>query len=255
MYETIKFVSAGCFVARDNFKHSSRTINTHELIFVLSGQLHIAVSEKEYDLTPGQVLHIAPGSHHYGTQFSSAPLSFYWIHYTGDAPPLPTCFQQPEPSRTEILCKQLLHCINTDGYPAECADYFTRILLIELFSQLNPALKPNNTLCSAIEEWIRSNSDQPVKVSDVAEHFGFNPDYINRMFRRFHPEGLKAYINTYRCQRIRQDLVSTDISLQQISQKYGFADYKYFLKYFRFHEGVTPTEFRNAYYKTHINWK
>lgn len=254
MYETVRFVSAGRFISRDNWLHQSRTINTHELIFALTGHIHMAVGEKSYTLAPGDVLHIAPGVPHRGTQVSNDSVSFYWVHYTGDTPPLPQFLQQKEASRTEILCKQLLHCINAEGYPAEIADCFVRIILMELFVQLSGASKPQNTLCSIAEEWIRGNCDRPIKVSDVADYVGFNADYLNRIFRRYHPEGLKAYINTMRCQKIRNDLVSTDLSLQQISQKYGFQDYKYFLKYFRFHEGITPTEFRNAYYKTHINW-
>lgn len=215
----------------------------------------MAVGEEVYALLPGDVLHIAPGIPHRGTQINRNKVSFYWIHYTGDTPMIPQFVLQTAPSRTEILCKQLLHCINTDGYPTEGADCFVRIILMELFVQLSTAQKPQNTLCSVMEEWIRGNCDRPIKVSDVADYVGFNADYLNRIFRRHHPEGLKAYINTLRCQKIRHDLVSTDLSLQQIAQKYGFHDYKYFLKYFRFHEGITPTEFRNAYYNTHINWK
>ena len=176
------------------------------------------------------------------------------MHFTGDAHLLPQLLQQTEGSRTEILCRQLLHCAGAPGYPADCADCFVRILLMELFAQQSNGRDTVNALCASVEEWIRGNCIRPTKVSDVAAYFNFNPDYLNRVFRRYHPEGLKAYIDTNRTQRIRQDLVSTDLTLQQIAQKYGFQDYKYFLKYFRFHEGVTPTEFRNAYYKTHINW-
>lgn len=41
--------------------------------------------------------------------------------------------------------------------------------------------------------------------------------------------------------------------MQEIAAKSGFSDYKLFLKYFRYHEGVTPSEFRSAYYKIHTN--
>lgn len=255
MYQDIHFVSAGRFISREDWIHQRRTMNTHELIIVLDGQVHMAVEQCEFDLVSGDVLHIAPGQLHYGTKLSQKRVSFFWIHYTGDAPALPQSFHQKDAARTELLCKQLLHCSGSDGYPPESADYFVRIILMELFLQAGSAQASRNVLCAKMEEWIRGNSDRPIKVTDVAAYFGFNPDYLNRVFRRYHPEGLKTYIDTVRCQQIRQELITTDASLQQIAQKYGFQDYKYFLKYFRFHEGVTPTEFRNAYYKTHINWK
>lgn len=255
MYENVRYISAGRLITRDAWIHQSRIINSHEIMVILNGEVHIAVGDDEYTLVAGNVLHIAPGIPHRGTKVSEDKVSFYWIHYLGDTPMIPQYMNQTTPSRTELLCKQLLHCVSTDSYPPECADYYVRILLMELLAQQKESRIVPNVLCADIEEWIRGNSDRPIKVSDVASYFGFNPDYLNRVFRRHHPEGIKAYIDTSRCQRIRRDLSSSDMSLQQIAQKYGFQEYKYFLKYFRFHEGITPTEYRNAYYKTHINRK
>ncbi len=255
MYENVTFVSAGKFVSREPWIHKSRTIDTHEIIFALEGQIPIAVGDENYLLFPGDVLHLPPNLPHRGTAVSPHRVSFYWVHFTAESVPFEGVIKQTEPSRTEILCKQLLHCISADGYPAECADSFVRILLMELAVQKREAVHARSVLCTTIEEWIRGNADRPVKVSDLAVQLGFNADYLNRVFRRYHPEGLKAYIDLVRCQNIRRDLCSTDLSLQEISQKFGFQSYKYFLKYFRLHEGITPTEFRNAYYMAHVNRK
>lgn len=254
MYEQVKFISAGKFVSREDWLHPTRVIDSHELIIMLYGTAHLFVEEQEYHLTAGDVLHIPPGVRHGGTQISSEPVSFYWIHVTDTEDPLPPRLTHPQNlSRGEILCKQLLHCVNTAGYPEQCADYYVRILLMELLVQERREAAASNPLCAALEEWVRSSCDRPIKVSDAAAQFKFNADYLNRVFRRYHPEGLKAYIDAARCQRIKQDLASTDQTLQEIAQKYGFSDYKYFLKYFRFHEGMTPTDYRKAYYNIHIN--
>ena len=66
---------------------------------------------------------------------SENKVSFYWVHYLGDSPIIPQYMNQTTPSRTDLLCKQLLHCISTDAYPPECADYYVRILLMELLAQ------------------------------------------------------------------------------------------------------------------------
>jgi AraC-like DNA-binding protein len=252
MYEQVKYISGGKFVSQEPWQHPQRTIDSHELIIMLSGQAHLFVGEHSYDLQPGDVLHMPPGVVHGSTGISKEQVSFYWLHFTSTAEPLPPEQMHPETlSRTEILCKQLLHCANSHEYPRECADYYIRILLMELLVQRQTP----NKLCTSVEDWVRDNSDRPIKVSDVAAHFNFNQDYLSRVFRRYHPEGLKTYMDETRCQRIKQDLASTDLALQTLAEKYGFKEYKYFLKYFRFHEGITPTEYRRAYYKTHINWK
>ena len=33
----------------------------------------------------------------------------------------------------------------------------------------------------------------------------------------------------------------------------GFDDYKEFLKFFRYHEGLSPSSFRKLYFNTHLN--
>jgi len=254
MYEQVNFVSAGKFVSREEWLHPSRTIDSHELIIMLCGTAHMFVGSAAYDLTAGDVLHLPPGLPHGGTRHSAEPVSFYWIHFTETTDPLPPRLSHPNQlSSAEILCKQLLHCVNSDGYPSQCADYYVRILLMELLAQERRDADASDPLCAALEAWVRGSCDRPIKVADAAAHFQFNADYLSRVFRRYHPEGLKAYIDAARCQRIKQDLASTDQTLQEIAQKYGFSDYKYFLKYFRFHEGLTPTEYRKAYYNTHIN--
>jgi transcriptional regulator GlxA family with amidase domain len=104
-----------------------------------------------------------------------------------------------------------------------------------------------------IEEWIRINSDRPLSVSAVAEHFGYNEDYISKLFRRESGVGLKAYIDSMRLLRIKGLLSTTAFPLQKISDECGFEDYKAFLKFFTYHEGVTPTKFRTQCYMTHDN--
>ena len=254
MYEQIKFLAGGRFSSRGEWKHPSRIIDSHELIFVLQGTVPVFVGDQSFCVESGQMLHIQPAVPHGGTAVSTEPVSFYWLHFNGESESdiLPPAYASARDfSRAEIICKQLLHCANSPEYPADCADYYVRLLLFELHVQ-----RPDSTpLCAAVEEWIRINIDRPIRVSDISAHFGLNPDYLSRVFRKYHQEGLKRYLDAARCQRIKQDLVSTDMSLQALSQKYGFSEYKYFLKYFRFHEGMTPTQYRQAYYSQHTNWK
>ena len=52
---------------------------------------------------------------------------------------------------------------------------------------------------------------------------------------------------------IKKQLLTDGASLAEVATAAGFEEYKYFLKYFRYHEGMTPTEFRAIFSKTHIN--
>ena len=48
-------------------------------------------------------------------------------------------------------------------------------------------------------------------------------------------------------------LLETEHTLAEVADLSGFTDYKLFLKFFKYHEGMTPTEFREVYYSQHTN--
>lgn len=257
MYENVSFIHGGKFISRGAWKHPERTIDSTELIIVTKGTVYITVGEREYTLEPGDVLRISPGVYHGGTRISTQKVSFYWIHFSGikeDELP-PVCFRPENTAQAELLTRQLLHYANTEAYPKECADYLTRLLLIELNTEKNCLSSSGHRIFSAVKEWVRANCDLPIKASDVAAQLGYNEDYLSRVFRAFYPDGLKAYIDHMKMQKIKYDLVNENLSLSTLAAKYSFGDYKYFLKYFTYHEGISPTKYRQLHYNIHINNK
>lgn len=257
MYDNIHFIHGGKFISRGKWKHPERTIENTEIIIVTKGTVHIALDEREYTLTPGDVLRISPGVHHGGTRISDNDVSFYWLHLCGaeDGELPPEYFHPENIAQAELIARQLLHYASTEGYPRECVDYLIRLLIIELNAEDLRASASNHRLFSAVKEWVRINCDLPIKVADVARQFNYNEDYLNRVFKMFYPDGLKAYIDAMKMQRIKNDLINESMSLADIAARYSFGDYKYFLKYFKYHEGISPTKYRQAFYNLHTNNK
>ena len=254
MYEAARFVSGGLFRSRGAWQHPTRTIDSYEIISAVRGEFSMALGDAVYRLAPGDVLRIDPGVRHGGLQESEEDISFYWIHFTGvTGEELPPLWSHPEnATQVEYLCRSLLHYANTSAYPAECTELLLRVLLIELGVQARGRRAPDR-LSAAVGAWISANCDLPLRVADVARQFHYNPDYLNSVFRRTHPEGLKAYIDAERMRHIRRDLTDSRLSLHAIADKYGFGEYKYFLKFFKYHEGVSPSDYRAAYCNIHEN--
>ncbi len=108
-------------------------------------------------------------------------------------------------------------------------------------------------LTGEICEWIRNNCDLPIKARDVAEHFGYNVDYLLRLFKRTYPDGIKAYIDRERMKKIKHAVSEGEKTLCEIASGFSFSEYKYFLKYFKYHEGISPTKYRETYCNLHTN--
>ena len=63
-------------------------------------------------------------------------------------------------------------------------------------------------------------------------------------------------IKAERQDRVRQLLEEQGtVSVKEISAKLGFTDTDKFVKYFKYHENISPARYRNTYTNTHINKK
>ena len=50
-------------------------------------------------------------------------------------------------------------------------------------------------------------------------------------------------------------LLTTDLSVKEIAAQMEFAEENLFIKYFIYHEEISPVKFRNKYFNTHMNNK
>ena len=252
MFESVKYQSCGKFVSRGKWIHPNRIINSHEIIFVIDGAVHINEDGHEYTLTKNDTLLLEPDLRHFGYQYSENT-SFYWMHWVSDNfKPDKKLIHIESPYRLSLLIKPLLHYSVDNSYP-ESLDYLTRLIFAELYSaNREPA---ESRLVESVSKWIKANRDTDLKVEAVAEHFGYNVDYLSRSFKKQCKLSLKRYIDQVKITHIKNLLLNTNLSLKEISDSCGFSDYKYFLKFFKYHEKVTPTEFCSIYFKTNINNK
>lgn len=252
MFENVTHISSGRFVSRDEWIHPDRRIDSYEVMFVLSGTVYINEDGIEYALGKNDMLILEPGKRHFGYKHSS-DTSFYWAHFIGDFSLADGIKLQriTRPYELSVLFNQLLH-YSFEGGSAEAADYLIRLILIELHTA--DAIDDNRRI-GAVSAWIKANSDIPLKVCDVARHFGYNEDYLSRLFHSVKGRGIKEYIDGARIYYIKELLQSGERLLREIAAACGFAEYKYFLKYFKYHTGMTPTELRGTYSKTKENNK
>ena len=252
MFENITHISSGKFVSRSEWIHPDRRIDSYEVMFVLSGTVYINEDGTEYALEKNDLLILEPGKRHFGYG-KSTDTSFYWGHFVGDFTLGEGIKRQriTRPYDLSVLFSQLLH-YSFEGGSAEAADYLIRLILIELHSAERT---DDNRRVGAVCAWIKANADIPLKVSDVARHFGYNEDYLSRLFRSAKGKSVKEYIDGARIYYIKNLLLTSAEPLHVISASCGFSEYKYFLKYFKYHTGMTPTDLRGAYSKTKENNK
>lgn len=276
----IRFLSCGLFQTEEIWRHPTRVIDSMELLLGHKGAIHIEQEGQAHVVTPGTALLLRPGVTHRGTRDSDGETSFYWMHFLPNPPigteadpekariHLPDLCRMPEPDRSAILFRQLLHTAYEEPPNPLACHYLASLLLIEFSSQhklrgrvnarqATPSERkdPQRLVFEGILEYIRVHLTEPLTAEAVAKRFGFNADYMTRLFKRRLGTGFVRHINSLRLTRAKTLLCQTPFSIKEVSWQCGFSDEKYFMRLFRDAEGMTPTAYRNAYHHTHVNTK
>ena len=253
MFESVKSYSAGKFISKGEWKHSNKVIDTYELIFVTKGSVYINNADTEYNLGVNDVLLIEPGVRHFGYQFST-DVEFFWMHWHADDNPLKNISggTVKNPYHIILYFRQLIEA-QVMGKSQETRDYLTRLILIEL--DINTQQPKTNTVVAKIKVWIQANSNSPITTAEIANYFGYNADYINRVFKKSFQKTIKQYIDEERIRYIKALMINQNLPLKIVATRAGFSDYKYFLKFFKYHEGITPSEFYKQFVILNVNFR
>lgn len=283
------YISSGQFISEGNWIHNKRNMDSFEIIIGLKGTAYIMQDDIKYEVVPSSVLLLLPGHTHTGYRHSTGETSFYWLHFychgqnsilnrrdaldeisplnstpyfnkLNDSIMLPVFWQPESIEKSVILFKQLLHIANSGYYSSFCTDYSLTTLLLELSQQfihasINLDGLPNTGggNFNILLEWIRLNITEEFTIDELAEKFNYNKDYMSRMFKKHLGVSPRKYINGMKILKAKEYLCQFDLSIKEIAYKLGFKDEKYFMKLFKEYENLTPSTYRNAYYRTMYN--
>ncbi len=122
-------------------------------------------------------------------------------------------------------------------------DQLVKELLIHLSNENHP--KQNHKL-TGIMEYIEQNYFNPLSLSSISEKFSFSESYVARLFKKELNCKPSEYINNVRISVAIELLLTTEISVTEISDKVGYSDVYYFSKTFKRIVGCSPSKARSS---------
>lgn len=96
----------------------------------------------------------------------------------------------------------------------------------------------------SIMKYLDRHHMQKLCIADIAEQFGYNEDYIARIFKKYVGMTIVNYLYEIRISYIYQDVVHTSKKLLDIFENHGCTNYKLTMKHFRERYKMTPKEIR-----------
>ena len=278
----VLFESCGNLISEDHFVHMRRVCDSFVLLAVRTGTLYITQGGRPYEIEKIRCSFWNRGSNITGTghRRENCPTtgcifgSTAAMQTADDGGGL--CFGVAETSlqeeyyvipgqcclrtsnRVTLLMVQLLDMARRDNFiVTRRTAYAASLVLLELtqeyLRQQSTKRKDLPTGLNEVMEWIQAHYGQNLTAVGVAHRFGYNPTYLSALFKTYTGYPLIAYVNRLRISVSKNLLTNRALKIYTIASMCGFSDEKHYMKLFKRYEGMTPSQYRQAFFQKKIN--
>lgn len=138
----------------------------------------------------------------------------------------------------------ILKPVNYEEF-GSCIDKL-KISLFESHRSEEPDKQEERTI-NGITRYLQAHLAEEVSLSVLAEEFHLSAQYISQLFRNEIGVNFLAYLTGIRMEKAKKLLLSTALSITEISEQSGYGDYRVFTKVFKKTEGITPSQYRRDF--------
>ena len=228
----------------------------YELIYVLSGDVELTLNGAKYPLSADTFALILPNEFHaYHTpEKSRAWVGVFSADFVCEFSALTQnrCASTPVfhcvPQIREFLLKYLISDAAPDRLLLKSALYAVCSEFLNTAS-LYPSANENGFIYDILS-YISLNFREDISLASIAALFGYEYHYLSRQFHNHFHVNFRQFLNIYRADFAREQLLHTDIEITEIAHLSGFQTTRTFNRIFKEQTGITPSEFRHRHIRT-----
>ena len=122
-------------------------------------------------------------------------------------------------------------------------------LKIALFQRQSPKHqdRQEERTITLITRYLQEHLAEEISLSILAEEFHLSAQYISQLFKSEIGVGFLAYLTNIRMEQAKKLLLSTPLSIAEVSEQSGYGDYRVFTKVFKKSEGIAPSQYRRDF--------
>lgn len=246
-----------------------------ELIFCLNGSINILCNHETVTLTEGEIFTIDFGDLH--CMYSDSENLVIVMHINLHDLRLPWSYlenvyfacqdlscppHQAKPLQTikNLILAASYLWLKNDGLKPQTAHNIAHEILdvllehFDWYNYVNDYPNQNRQLRERFQHimaYCQANYRNKITISQLAKDVHINENYFSQFLRKSSYGSFSNMMGFIRCYEAQYLLLTTDLSVIDISHKCGFSDDKYFYKSFRYWWKKTPTEHR-TWFKEYI---
>lgn len=105
----------------------------------------------------------------------------------------------------------------------------------------------DHNLATKIADIVHSEYDRDLTLEDIGQRLHYNSRYLGRVFKRQFGINFGEYVQQYRLKVAQTLLQDTDMPVSKISATLQYQNPQNFIRFFKKHLNMTPTEYRQQY--------
>lgn len=241
-------------------RYIDRTLQHHDLIYLIDGGWSIAEGEREYALERDDVLLLAARRHHYTRQPCRPETRTFCIHVTSlpqdsaenpAAMQLPTLLHMSAAPGAKMHFEEIVRTFWVDApFRQERMSALLDLLLLELHrEQLRQSMQRNDIAAQAIEI-VTAAPHRRYPAKEVADMLHVSTKTLNHAMHARVGMPFYAYQKNQKLEMIASQLeMEPELRLREVAEAFGFHDEFHMSKAFKQKYHISPLNYRKI--KTH----
>lgn len=229
-------------------------------LYIQDGKITVITDDdRKITLSKGQGIFFEAGKRHW-YEAQESPVTYYWAHFTGSH--AESTLRRFGFSHNFVFNigenASIVHCFHKmfDEFTIRYADftYNASLYMLQIFVEIKrhilnsinaPAIRFKKSLI-----YINNHYNSDISIRELAEIEGVCISRYRDLFTRQMGISPKQYITHLRISNSCSLLESTRLSIEEISEKCGYSDIRYFYRVFKTVNGITPHQFRKTHNKS-----
>lgn len=265
-----QLISFGLWQQNKEVSIHNEILGNFKFLYITNGSCTLTVNGVEYEIKSGDTLLFSPLVTYHATYGSDADLQFYFLHFD----------VTPVDKRNLLIMLLDLHDIaiykglitpasvtnlarlNEQNMNHRPGVYYniSNLLHSTIFAALNSS-EPSDLLGLASEiastneeliiqdcaKYIDAHIHEQILVDDLCSHVNVSQSYLYKCFTSVLGVSTKDFIQKHKLRKISVELLSKNIPLQELADRYGFSSANHFSTVFKKYYGCSPRAYKQRH--------
>jgi len=214
-------------------------------LYILSGRCRYSYGQESFELEPGSLVYLPSASAHLMEQLTE-DLIYYRIDFVStlkqeelkfSATPLLVCKQTPPE------CEKAINRL-AEKYQFSFDHVGKAELIFTIFRALREnAIKPRARKLYPAVRYLSGNLTTKVSIDELAALCFMSRSWFYELFQEEYGMTPMEYRDSLLMEKARALLRSEELSITEIAEQLGFESVSYFSRFFKKHQGISPSEY------------